>query len=149
MVIKNYFIVLSLIALLVTSISACAPTKAGRGGMGGAAAGAIAGQAIGRDTEATLLGAAIGGIAGYIIGNEMDKADRKKVAQTYENVPDQQTTSWENPNTQNKYKVTPQRTYEQNDRPCREVVILATIDGEAEKIHQTACRNSQAKWVVQ
>jgi hypothetical protein len=43
------------------------------GALLGAGFGALAGQAIGGDTEATLLGTAIGTGAGYIIGNESDK----------------------------------------------------------------------------
>ena len=35
----------------------------------GAGGGALIGQAIGRDSEATLLGTAVGGIVGYAIGN--------------------------------------------------------------------------------
>ena len=41
----------------------------------GVASGALIGQAIGRNTEAVLIGTAIGGVAGYIVGNEMDKHD--------------------------------------------------------------------------
>jgi outer membrane lipoprotein SlyB len=41
----------------------------------GAGIGAIAGQAIGGDTEGTLLGAGIGALGGYIIGNEADKGN--------------------------------------------------------------------------
>lgn len=40
----------------------------------GAGGGALVGQAIGRDTEATLIGTAVGGMLGYMVGNEMDKA---------------------------------------------------------------------------
>ena len=43
------------------------------GALLGAGIGALAGQAIGQDTEATLIGVAIGTGAGYIIGNESDK----------------------------------------------------------------------------
>lgn len=39
----------------------------------GAGSGALVGQAIGRDSEATLIGTAVGGIFGYVVGNEMDK----------------------------------------------------------------------------
>ena len=39
----------------------------------GTAAGAGLGQAIGRDTESTLLGAGIGAIGGYLLGNENEK----------------------------------------------------------------------------
>lgn len=40
----------------------------------GAGGGALVGQAIGRDKEATLIGTAVGGMLGYVMGNEMDKA---------------------------------------------------------------------------
>ncbi len=146
---KNLIMMLSAATLLMLSVSGCLTTKAEKGGLGGAAAGAVAGQAIGRNTEATLLGAAIGGMLGYVVGNEMDKADRQKVAHTYETVPDGQTNTWVNPNTQTRYQVTPQDTYQRGGRPCREAVILATIDGRPEKVHQTACRDSQGKWIVQ
>ena len=39
----------------------------------GAGGGALVGQAIGRDTEGTLIGTAVGGMLGYIAGNERDK----------------------------------------------------------------------------
>jgi hypothetical protein len=39
----------------------------------GRGSGALVGQAIGRDHEATLIGTAVGGMFGYIVGNEMNK----------------------------------------------------------------------------
>jgi hypothetical protein len=54
-------------------------TRAQTGGLAGAGIGALAGQAIGGSTSATLIGAAVGAGAGYIIGNEQDK----KAARTY------------------------------------------------------------------
>jgi outer membrane lipoprotein SlyB len=53
-------------------VSGCNDAQAG--GLLGAGVGALAGQAIGGDTEATLIGTAVGAGAGYIIGNESDKA---------------------------------------------------------------------------
>ena len=53
-------------------------TRAQTGGLAGAGIGALAGQAIGGDTQATLIGAAIGAGAGYIIGNEQDKKAAKE-----------------------------------------------------------------------
>ncbi len=101
--------------ILVGTISGYIATKAGKGGLGGAAAEAAAGQAIGHNTEATLLGATIGeGMLGYTVGNEMDKADRQKVAKTYETVPNKQSREWVNPNTKARYKVTPKNTYNLN-----------------------------------
>lgn len=139
---KSYLLVLALAA----SIVSC-NTNAQSGAGLGAIAGAIAGQAIGHDTEATLIGAAIGGMLGYGIGNEMDKADQAKISHAYETIPDQQSSHWVNPNTGNEFSVTPSRTFkEESGRDCREAVILATIDGKAEKITQTACRDAQGNW---
>ena len=42
----------------------------------GAGGGALVGQAIGRNTEATVIGTAVGGVIGYIIGSEMDNSHR-------------------------------------------------------------------------
>jgi surface antigen len=129
------FAIIACVALL---LSGCLTNKAQQGGAGGAAAGALIGQAIGRNTQSTLL-----------VGNEMDKADREKLENVYEYTPDNTTTEWHNPNTGNEYQVTPQRTYvDQNtQQDCREVEILSTIDGKAEKTYATACREN-GKWVI-
>lgn len=50
------------------------------GALVGSGVGALAGQAIGRDTKSTLIGAAVGGGTGYVIGAEQDK--KKMQAQT-------------------------------------------------------------------
>ena len=47
------------------------------GALIGTGIGALAGQAIGGDTEATLIGAAVGGGAGYMVGSEQDKKKTK------------------------------------------------------------------------
>ncbi|MCH8342836.1 MAG: glycine zipper family protein [Planctomycetes bacterium] len=57
-------------------LSGCNDAQAGA--LLGAGIGALAGQAIGRDTEATLIGTAVGAGAGYIIGNESDKAKHQR-----------------------------------------------------------------------
>jgi len=64
----------------VLSLGGCA-TEAQTGGFAGAGIGALAGQAIGHDTESTLIGAAVGGAAGYIIGNERDKMKQQQSPQ--------------------------------------------------------------------
>ncbi|WP_228723380.1 glycine zipper domain-containing protein [Desulfosediminicola flagellatus] len=53
--------------------------SAQKGSLGGAGFGAIAGQIVGKSTQATLIGAGVGLGMGYIVGNEMDK---KKVVYT-------------------------------------------------------------------
>lgn len=137
-----------LIMLFCLSISGCQTTKAGKGAGAGIVGGALAGQAIGHNTEGTLVGMALGGLLGYAVGNEMDKYDRQQVNTTYETVPDQQTTTWTNPNTKRHYSATPQRTYRDpaTGQDCREVKILGYVDGRPEEIISTACRDTQGQW---
>ena len=52
-------------------------TAAQTGAAIGVLAGAGIGQAIGGNTEATVIGAAVGGASGYMIGNEEDKAQAR------------------------------------------------------------------------
>src|SRR5210317_1013986 len=73
---RNIMIIL-LLSLLFLSVS-CATTQPDRyntqkGAAIGAGIGALLGQAIGRDTEATLLGAGIGTVFGAIAGNAVDQ----------------------------------------------------------------------------
>ena len=124
--------------------------KAQMGGAGGAAGGALLGQAIGHDTESTLLGAAIGGMLGYVIGNEMDKYDRQMLNRAYESTPSGQTSTWVNPDHGNQYTVTPQQAYTgPNNQQCRKAKILAVIDGRTETTHTTACRDMNGQWQLQ
>ena len=74
------------ILVTVLAVASCAgPTHQQRGmktgTLLGAAGGAILGQVIGRDTEATLLGAgigaAVGGLAGHQVGRYMDRQEQE------------------------------------------------------------------------
>ena len=71
---------LMVMILPVIVIAGGCATK-GRTGAGiGGGLGAIIGQAVGGDTEATLIGAAVGTGIGYIIGNEADKKEAEEMA---------------------------------------------------------------------
>ncbi len=66
------------IALIIMSMVVVGCANTGRyntqkGAAAGAGLGAIAGQAIGRNTEATLLGAGVGTLLGSIYGNLEDQ----------------------------------------------------------------------------
>ncbi len=146
--------ILILLPLLVIGLSSCGDqfSQGQNGAVMGAAGGAIIGQAIGRNTEATLIGAAVGTMLGYIMGNEMDKYDRQELNQAYEFGKSGQTTTWTNPDSGNNYKITPQATYTTAaapGRPCRNAEIIATIDGKTEKTYTTACRNAAGQWELQ
>ncbi len=149
---KNF--TLPLLVTLSLLLSSCGNqlTKGQTGAGIGAASGALLGQTIGRDTEATLIGAAVGTMLGYIVGNEMDKYDRQELNHVYERGVSGQSSSWHNPDNGNTYQVTPQPAYPSgtsSDSPCRQAEILATIDGKTEKTYTTACRNSSGQWVLQ
>ena len=122
--------------------------KGQAGTVGGAAAGALLGQMIGQDTEATLVGAAIGGLLGYIVGNEMDKSDKKQLMNVYNRAPSRQVSSWINPDTGHQFRVVPEPAFTdpRTDRICRKAEITAIIDGVPQKTYSTACRDEYGNW---
>jgi uncharacterized protein YcfJ len=81
---------LLIIATTVSMVFVAGCETAGQSGtLIGAGGGALAGQAIGRNTTGTLIGAGVGAIGGYIVGNEMDKKNAQKQQQI--TAPQQQT----------------------------------------------------------
>ena len=137
--------------LAIFLLSSCMMANKGQlGATGGAAGGALLGQAIGHDTRSTLLGAAIGGMLGYVIGNEMDKYDKQMLNNVYENAPSGQASTWTNPDQGNQYQVTPQAAYTgPNNQQCRKAEVIAIIDGRRERTLTTACRNTSGQWQLQ
>ena len=76
---KKRVMSLAILALLVGVLSCAGPRHRGhyntqRGAAVGAGLGAIAGQAIGKNTKSTLLGAGIGTLLGSIMGNAVDQS---------------------------------------------------------------------------
>jgi outer membrane lipoprotein SlyB len=72
---------LIIILVSVGFVASCASTPPDRyntqkGAVIGAGVGALAGQAIGRNTEGTLIGAGVGTLLGAIIGNAVDQNDQ-------------------------------------------------------------------------
>jgi surface antigen len=129
----KYVSVLALLSLLL--LASCA-NRGQTGAVGGAAAGALIGQAIGHNTEGTLIGAAVGTMLGYIVGSEMDKYDRQQLDHMYERGVSNQRSTWVNPDTGNQYTVTPQPAYQEpsSRRVCRRAEIEAIIDGRPQRI---------------
>ncbi len=70
---KKLAIALTLVGFLSAGCANTGYYNTQKGAAVGAGIGAVAGQAIGRNTEATLLGAGVGGIFGMLIGNGMDQ----------------------------------------------------------------------------
>ncbi|MDX9840082.1 MAG: glycine zipper domain-containing protein [Desulfobulbus sp.] len=141
----------SVLALLFLMLLASCANRGQTGAVGGAAAGALIGQAIGHNTEGTLIGAAVGTMLGYIVGSEMDKYDRQQLDHMYERGVSNQRSTWVNPDTGNQYTVTPQPAYQEpsSRRVCRRAEIEAVIDGRPERTYSTACRNEYGQWELQ
>ena len=91
-----------------------------------------------------VAGAAIGGS----VGRSMDETDRLKAASTLETVRTGVPSEWTNPDTGYEYTMTPTRTYQTSEGPCREYTMDATIGGNTEQIHGTACRQADGSWKV-
>jgi surface antigen len=136
---------------LLAVITAC--DQYGRrqtGAAAGAAGGAVLGQVIGGTTEATLLGGAIGGVLGYIVGDRMEKNDRARLNEALETSPSYETSTWSNPDTGNQFTVIPEPAYEgpEANLVCRNVQILAEVDGRTEQTEAVACRQD-GRWILQ
>jgi surface antigen len=111
------------------------------GGLLGAQVGGGQGQ-LAAVAAGTLLGAYLGGN----VGRSMDETDRLKTHRTLEATPTGQNSTWQNPDTGNRYDVTPTRTYEDAGRPCREYTTEAWIEGKRETVRGTACREPDGSW---
>lgn len=138
-------------ALTTMIVSGCAlnreQTGALAGGMVGAATGSTIGGGSGR-TAAIILGALLGTAIGANIGRHMDEQDRMKTAQVLESNKTGQPTTWINPDTRDRYTVTPTRTYEEQGTPCREFTMNANVGDETQKVYGTACRQSDGSWKI-
>lgn len=146
---KKYISITAVCLSLLVSSCAVQTNRAQSGAVMGAAGGAIIGQAIGHNHQATLLGALAGTMIGYMVGNEMDKYDREQLNHAYERGISGQPTAWVNPDTGSSYTVTPQPAVTTNDGPCRQANITAVIDGRTENTVTRACRDGNGQWVLQ
>lgn len=119
--------------------------------IGGALGGLLGSQVGGgRGTTAAIIAGTLAGAAvGSNIGRTMDEVDRQRLAQTLERQPTGQSTEWRNPDSGADYTVTPERTFETEQRPCREFTVEAVIDGERDRVTGTACRTPNGEWQIQ
>ena len=150
MVIRQYLKKLT-ITLFAIMLAACQASHEQIGMLTGAALGGALGSTVkskhsGRREVAIILGTIAGAMIGGSIGSHMDKTDRLYAQNAFETAPTHQATSWQNPDNGNEYTVTPTRTYEVRQQPCRDYTIEAYINGRPETIHGTACRDEDGNW---
>lgn len=109
----------------------------------GAGGGALAGQVIGRNTESTLIGTAVGTMVGYMVGNEMDKGQQQSLPVAYQY--QQQPSNFPAYQVQPGYRPAALNYNEEPIGSCRQVELLGTVYGEAQKLYATACK-TQRGW---
>jgi surface antigen len=144
---KQTLVVLIAAAGLV--IGGCQTTKQQQGAVIGGIAGGILGNQIGGGsgrTAAVIAGTLLGGYFGGNIGRQMDENDRYRAGQALEATPTYQSSSWTNPDSGNRYSITPTKTYYAGSGPCREYTTEAWIDGKRETVYGTACRQPDGTW---
>lgn len=136
-------IVILLMAVLLAVIGC--ETKSDTGALVGGTAGAVLGSEIG-GTTGTLLGAAGGALLGHEVGKRLDERDRANIAGALESGETGERTAWTNPDTGERYEVTPTETFSRDGRPCREFTM--DVEGEDEEVTGIACRTASGDWEI-
>ena len=141
-------------------MSGCAGTynKATTGAALGALTGTALAYGLGKDSSKKglwlIAGAAAGGLAGNAIGKQLDERDRLLLGKTFQNTmetaPNNQVGGWNNPNSGNSGTVTPTQTMvSSNNQPCREFTTTITVGGDLTQGYGTACRQADGSWKIQ
>jgi len=154
----NHKFLVAMVLAAVTALSGCA-TNNNRGDANqqagvviGAIAGGLLGSTMGKGSgkaAAIMAGTLAGAIIGGRIGQSMDATDRMKTSSVLETIPDNRSSTWQNPNSGYEYTVTPTKTVEYEEGPCREYVVQARIGGKLEDVYGTACRQPDGSWKVE
>jgi surface antigen len=97
-------------------------------------------------------GAVIGGILGQKIARRMDEEDRRMAAdaeyRAMEFGEPGSSTTWENPVTQHRGVIVPEKPYPQGDEYCRGFTHNVDLGGTGDTIREIACRKPDGTWVA-
>lgn len=150
--------VITAAALGAILLSGCAANDFGRKGAAGTllggGLGALAGSQIGGGRGqliATSVGTLLGAYLGNQAGRSLDRADQAYATeaqyQALEYTPSGSEVGWRNPDSGHYGYVTPHRTYQTSAGSyCREYSHNASVDGDVERVHGTACRDESGVW---
>ena len=144
---KKIIILTTLISLAAASAHADQYIRVNKGIQGlllGAGGGALAGQAIGRNTESTLIGTTLGTLIGYMVGNEMDKNSIQNLNVGYPHSPNP---LYQGQPSNYRYNYRPAPTYRLSSDHCKEVEILGTVQGAPQRIITSACPTPDG-WIL-
>lgn len=121
------------------------------GTLGGAVAGGLLGSRFGGGAgklATTAVGTLLGAYAGRELGRRFGPADQTQASDAEERaVANNQTITWNNPQSGNGGSIQPIRTYQDsNGQTCRDYTHTVTIDGKKEVARGTACRQGDGNW---
>lgn len=149
---KKIAMIIGISALSISLVGCDSMNKQDVGVITGGVVGGLVGSRFGGGSGqvlATIGGAIAGAAIGGMIGHSMDKTDQLQTQQALNNNKTDQTTTWTNPDTGNKYSVKPVKTYyKKSGTPCREYYTTAIIGGKKQQIYGTACRQKDGSWKV-
>lgn len=146
---------LSLICIVGLSVSACQGTgpKQGIGALAGAVAGGVIGNQIGGGegkAVATTIGVLAGALIGSQLGKVLDESDQRRAAlaqnKALEYGRSGSPVGWSNPDSGHRGEFVPQPSYSVNGLDCRQYSHTIYIDGQAEVLRGTACRQPDGTW---
>lgn len=131
-------ILMASIILISCFSSAFGGDRAVNGLIIGGGSGALVGQAIGRNTESTIIGATVGGVLGYIIGNENRHAHHTSV-------------NYVTPLPHNNFRPHPrphrikERYYNppRHHKTCRKTITYTRTHGHKKRVVSTQCWDTE------
>ena len=150
-------VLLAIVSIFLVSGCAGTYSKQDTGTAVGALAGGGLAYGLGQNSSNkeiwTVLGIGLGAMLGNQIGQQLDERDRLMMGQSFqvalEQAPDNNSSSWNNPNTGNSGYTTPTRTVvASNGTPCREFTQTVNIGGKAQQAYGTACRQADGSWKI-
>ena len=121
------------------------------GTLGGAVAGGLLGSRFGGGAgklATTAIGTLVGAYAGQQLARHFSPADQNRASDAEERaVANNQTITWNNPQSGNSGTIQPVRTYQGTDgQTCRDYNHTVVIDGRTEVARGTACRQADGSW---
>jgi len=141
--------------VMALSVGACQTSSMSStetvGTLGGAVAGGLLGSRFGGGAgklATTAVGTLLGAYAGRELARRFGDADQARASDAEERaVANNQTITWNNPQSGNSGAIQPTRTYrDSSGQTCRDYTHTVTIDGKKEVARGTACRQADGNW---
>lgn len=79
-------------------------------------------------------------------GKRLDERDREEIADALENRRTGASKAWTNPDTGQRYEVTPTETFSEDGQPCRRFEM--DVEGQVEDVTGVACRTASGDWEI-